>query len=38
MDLYRLSGARIVEIRDSVDRLSMFQQLGVLTTSEPAQA
>jgi predicted ester cyclase len=30
MDLYRIRGEQIVEIRDSVDRLDLYRQLGVL--------
>jgi steroid delta-isomerase-like uncharacterized protein len=36
MDLYRIRGGQIVEIRDSADRLSLLQQLGILPT--PVQA
>jgi steroid delta-isomerase-like uncharacterized protein len=36
MDLYRIRGGQIVEIRDGVDRLTVFQQLGVLPV--PGQA
>jgi predicted ester cyclase len=36
MDLYRIRDGQIVEIRDSVDRLGMLQQLGILPS--PTQA
>jgi steroid delta-isomerase-like uncharacterized protein len=32
MDLYRIRGGQIAEIRDSPDRLALLQQLGVLST------
>ncbi|MBV9329868.1 MAG: ester cyclase [Chloroflexi bacterium] len=34
MDLYRIRAGQIAEIRDSVDRLSMYQQLGVPTSPQ----
>ena len=34
--LYRLAGARIVEIRSFVDHLSVMQQLGLVPTPEAA--
>ncbi len=36
MDLYRIRDGQIVDVRDSLDRLSMFQQLGLLTTRRQA--
>jgi hypothetical protein len=38
MDLYRIRDRQIVEIRDSVDRLGMLQQLGLLPSPSQATA
>jgi ketosteroid isomerase-like protein len=38
MDLYRIRNGQIVEIRDSVDRLGMLEQLGILPSPSQATA